>query len=337
MSILTGERPGVFIDYDRSSVIGGSASDKNTVLIAAFNSNDSLKTFYSAAGAAVDKDLIANPSVMSQANAILSGGVSALYIIPVGGTLASYTGAFNRISLLDGVSAVVCDSDSVSVHKALAEFLDNSADGQKEYLGFVSSTDIQSAKTSAETAGCMRLVMVGQGGALAAAAVCGAVMAAAISDPLYGLELPAELTLNNRLTEAEIDDLVRSGVTPLEKVGGRTYSIRTVTTKSTTDGVFDRSLLDLQVVRINDYVLSQVRTTLRRMLGKARSNAKGRLAISTQVRLVLENMVSSGLISAYDNPVITENASDSSVCTVSLGFNVARGYSRIYISAVVSV
>lgn len=337
MAWITGERPGVFVDHDGSAVVGGQGSGGSAALIAKLPSYEKVKTFYSVGGLSLDSEVAGNADVLAQAKYLLDGNFSAVHILPVSGTLVSYVVAFGLLDDLAGLNMIVCDSSDATVQQYFADHLESRAENQREYLGFCAAASTGAAKSVATTLNCMRLVMVGQGGAKAAAALAAAVSKCEMTDPLYDLDLAEGVDAGSRLSEDEISELIRSGVTPLEQVGGRVYSIRTVTTRSQIDGVFDRTLLDLQVVRIVDHVLSNVRLTLRRMLGKVRSNAQSRLAIATQTRLVMEEMVAAGLIAQYDPPVIETDSGDSTVCNVLLSFAVARGYARIVISATVSV
>lgn len=337
MAWITGERPGVFVDHDGSSVIGGQSTGGCAALVTGLSSYETIKTFYTVGELSLDGEVAGNSAVLEQAKVLLEGRFSKLHLLPARNGVASYAAAFARLDQLEGLEMIVCDSSDASILRYFADFLESRAERQLEYLGFCAAESVSAAQTLARTLNCMRLIMVGQGGASAAAALAAAVSRAEMTDPLCNLELEQGLSIGARLSESSIDDLIRNGVTPLEQLGGRVYSVRTVTTRSQTDGVFDRTLLDLQSVRIVDQVLKNVRTTLRRMLGRVRANAQSRLAISTQTRLVLEEMTAAGLIAEYDPPTIESDAKDEATCQVLLSFRIARGYTRIIISATVSV
>lgn len=333
----TVERPGVYIDYDASSVVSAD-SVKNAVAIAAnLYSADSIKTFYSKSALAADELIANNTEILNMGNAAFSGGAGAVYILPAGGTDAEdYAAALSRIAGLTGVGAVVTDSTERAVHTALADYLTEAVGKQSEMLGFGYCTDADTALSAAAALNCERMTLICQGGAMNAAALAGNVVAAEVSDPLYDIYLKGASNIGAALTEERINSLIAGGVTPLETVGGKIYSVRTVSTRTQTDGASDRSYLDLQTIRIVDYVLGSVRTTLSAMVGGARNNAKSRLAIATQTEILLQELSDGGIIGEYDSAAVSASGDDPSVCIVSLGFTVARGISKIYIAATVS-
>lgn len=333
MALITGERSGVFIDHDSSMVISGDLGGGNAVLVADFDSAVEMKIFHTVGAVSADRELPGNSEVSQAVKALLSGDISAVYLLPSRG---DFEAALEKAAELENVRYIVLASADSGAHTSFAKLLYSLADRQRECIGFSFAEGADAAVASATAANCERLMLTHSGGTLAAAALAASVSRVQMSDPLYNLPLECDATVST-LSEDELDRLIRNGVTVLESVGGKLYAIRVVTTRSHTDGVPDRSLLDLQVVRIRDHVLSNVRLILSQMLGNLRSNPQSRLAISTQVSLVMEDMVAAGLLSQYEPPEISEDENDSSVCNVLLSFTVAKGFCRIVISANISV
>lgn len=332
--IYAGERPGIYIDYDSSSVGGGNSAANSVVIAAKLISDDRVKTFFSKGMAMSDPEVAGDKKLREICAAAFGSGAKTLHILPVvGGSAEDYFAAFKRVGELSGVAAIVCDSPNTEAIGFLKEYLAESAAAGKEYIGFAYQPGTDAALSAAASLGCERICLVCQGGAPLAAAVASAVCATEISDPLYGLEISGAQGLDFSLDEDGVNALIAGGVTPLEILFGKVYSIRTVSTRASSD----RSMLDLQTVRAIDSVLGGVRGRLNQMVGSARNNARSRLAVSTQAGIVLEEMYQNGLLAGYEAPVVTASSEDPTACRVALGFTIARGICRIYISATVSV
>lgn len=333
-----GERPGVYIDYDASAVVSSAASSRSVALLCKLDSDETVKSFYSLRAALSDREVAADPDTQEVLAAAFSGGARTVFLLPAAeDTAAGFAEAMAAEESLGTASILVLCSVNEEVQMAFADFLKAGAKKGRSRIGFTYCKEVDTAKKRAAVCNCERLVITAQGGALAAAALAAAVAASSVSDPLYGLELAGAGGTLARLSETAVDAMIADGVTPLETVGGKVYSIRTVTTRTATDGVADRSFLDLQTVRIIDRVLDGVRTSLSRMIGAARNSSRSRMAIGTQAGIVLAQMRQEELLSDYDSPVIEANADDPAACDVLLAFTVARGISRIHISATVTV
>lgn len=333
-----GERPGVYIDYDASAVVSSDALSSGVTLLCKLDSSDTVKSFYSLRAALADREIAADPDLQRVLTAVFESGGRAVFLLPAAeDTEAAFTQAMEAAESVDAAAVMVLCSTNMEVQTAFSDFLNTCAEQGRSRIGFTYCMEVDTAKKRAAACNCERLVITAQGGAVLTAALAAAVASAPVSDPLYGLELGGAGAAVGRLNEAAVDAMIAGGVTPLETVGGKVYSIRTVSTRTATDGVADRSFLDLQTVRIVDRVLDGVRAALGRMLGAARNSSRSRLAVATQAGIVLSQMKQEELLADYDDPVVEADSDDPSGCTVLLAFTVARGISRIRISATVTV
>lgn len=333
-----GERPGVYIDYDASAVVSSTAASGSVTLLCELSGSDAVKSFYSLRAALADREVAAAPDLQKVLTAAFESGARAVFLLPAAeDTAAAFTAAMETAESLNAAEVLVLCSMNTEVQAAFVDFLNAGAEKGRPQIGFTYCADEGAARKRAAACNCERLVITAQGGAVNAAALAAAVAVAPVSDPLYGLELGGAARPISRLSEAAVDAMIAGGVTPLEAVGGKIYSIRTVSTRTATGGVADRSFLDLQTVRIVDRVLDGVRASLSRMLGAARNSSRSRLAIGTQTSIVLAQCRQEELLSDYDSPVVEADAEDPAACRVLLSFTVARGISRIHISATVTV
>lgn len=91
-----------------------------------------------------------------------------------------------------------------------------------------------------------------------------------------------------RLSDNEIDQLVRGGVTPIETVGGVSSPVRGITTKTSSGGAADTTWRELTTILIVDEVIPTIRSALRTRFARSKNTAQSRGAIRSQVVLELE-------------------------------------------------
>lgn len=174
----------------------------------------------------------------------------------------------------------------------------------------------------------------GPEGFAVAGAICGG------SDPalpLGGAELQGISALEKRLDESEVDALIRGGVTPVERVGGRCWVIRGVTTRTKTGQASDRTWRDLTTILVVDDVIPGVREALRARFPRAKNTAQTRGAVQSLVVEVLERKLAAEIITGYDAVEVTALADEPGICLVTFGFTVTHGMDQIWLSAEVTV
>jgi len=342
MSVTVHERPGVYSVYDAMSV--GSATGSRTVGVAAavsagtanravlLTSLEEGKTAFGAASAmaALLETLYANGA----------GGVWAVRVDTTG-TAPDYASAFAALAEIDGIAAVVCDSTDAAAQRALKESVEAASALQRERVAVMGGAENETTAqllARAQALNSERSVLVSAGGTAAAAAVA-AVLAAGDdpSVPIHGAALQGLDGVTARCSEAEIDLLVRGGVTPIEAAGGTVAPVRAVTTRTTTDGAADATWRELTTVLIADDVIPAVRSALRRRFARSKNTAQTRGAIRSQVILTLEEKRADEIIDGYDEVRVTASESDPTVCLVEFGFTVAHGLTRICLTAHITV
>ena len=154
------------------------------------------------------------------------------------------------------------------------------------------------------------------------------------------IEVYAPRTLGaagKRLSDNEIDQLVRGGVTPIETVGGVSSPVRGITTKTSSGGAADTTWRELTTILIVDEVIPTIRSALRTRFARSKNTAQSRGAIRSQVVLELEEMKSREIVDSYGEVLVSALKSDPTVCLVEFSFTVAHGLNRIYLTAHITV
>ena len=157
------------------------------------------------------------------------------------------------------------------------------------------------------------------------------------SVPINGAELTLFGAADKRLSDNEIDQLVRGGVTPIETVGGVSSPVRGITTKTSSGGAADTTWRELTTILIVDEVIPTIRSALRTRFARSKNTAQSRGAIRSQVVLELEEMKSREIVDSYGEVLVSALKSDPTVCLVEFSFTVAHGLNRIYLTAHITV
>jgi len=338
--LFDNQRPGVYSRYDITGFYGlaPGARDAAVVLSGGGAQSGVLHSFSSYAEAL---SAFGGNAPLSEALRLLfAGGAGKVHAAVAGG---DYAGAF---SLLEGVDtgALVCDCREPDDLAALREFLEKSAERQRECIAFLGIGDPEEAIAAAEVLNCERAAIccpaVDTGEAapsavFAACALAGRVLAA--PNPIYNLSGDSfELLYGAQsLPEETVQRLLRAGVCVFEETGGEVELIRALTTRASTAGAADYSLRSLNTVLIIDDVMRSIRLCLRRRLkGTGAVSASG---IRDQITVELAEKADAGIISDFAPPKVAPDKSDPAVCVVALSFSAAHLPSRIHITAHVRV
>jgi len=155
--------------------------------------------------------------------------------------------------------------------------------------------------------------------------------------PLSGREIQGIESVTPAVDDAQLDQLIAGGVTVFEMTGGRCEMVRAVTTRTISDGVPDRTFLDVNTILVVDNVLIAVRGALKARLRGQKNNAATRTAIATQAAVELEAKKAAAIIDDYDQPRVYAAAGNPTACLCEIGFTVVSGLNQIHISAHVTV
>lgn len=343
MSYIGRERPGVYSDYEASSVLWGNTTGKTVGLVA--KSSIEAGTLYTITRASDAYRIFGSDELVSKlCETILQNGAIKVAVVSAGNN--SYDTAFEKIETIDDICVVICDSENVAIHNKLKSSVINSSDNLKERIGIVSYSEYDT--TLGSNFNSERIMVIAQspvnsdGTAISScflAAAFAGILSQAVdpSASFNGKVLNSIIGLTNNLTEDMVDEYIQMGITPFETISGQTEVIRAVSSRTTTDNVSDTTFKDINTVLVIDYVISGIRATLTNLLDGAKNNSSTRSAISTQVTIELEKYKSQDIINDYDQPKVMQDQDDQSVCIVEIKFEVSRGINQIYITANVRV
>ena len=350
MSITTYYRPGVYSEYDLSGVVYGGGRG-GLVGLAAVNTAAQADSLTLVTGYEQAVRVFGSEGEMARlAGLALHNGAGGVVCVPVKDK-DSYETAFALLASREDITAVICDSTSLTVQQKLRDSVEQASGARRERVAVVSVTQGELVDTMcirADGINSERVVLVGPSavnekgegisGTCLAACVAGAL--AGERDPaipLGGAELKGISGLSHNLSNGEMEQLIFHGVTPLEQLGGRVVVVRGVTTRTSTDGVRDETWQDLCTVRVIDTVIPGIRSSLHTRFRRAKNTPRGRGAIRAQVVLELENFLKQEIITAYEGVTVTADETDPTRALVEFSFTVAHGLNQIWLSAHITV
>lgn len=261
-----------------------------------------------------------------------------------------YASAFAALSDEEDVGVMVCDSAAQSVHLLLKTAAEDASAARRERIAVIGGSEETVAQmvNRAKAVNSERVVLVGpdiasdDGGTMSAVFAAAAVAAVIAGNtdpsvPINGAELTLFGAAGKRLSDNEIDQLVRGGVTPIETVGDVSSPVRGITTKTSSGGAADTTWRELTTILIVDEVIPTIRSALRTRFARSKNTAQSRGAIRSQVVLELEEMKSREIVDSYGEVLVSALKSDPTVCLVEFSFTVAHGLNRIYLTAHITV
>lgn len=350
------ERPGVYSSYDASSVVSASAAAKTIGAAAVATKGTANKveliTSYEEGKSVFGEDASGVYGMSTLLKFLFANGAGAVKAVAVGKDESEekdYASAFAALSDEEDVGVMVCDSAAQSVHLLLKTAAEDASAARRERIAVIGGSEETVAQmvNRAKAVNSERVVLVGPDIASDDGGTMSAVFAAAVAAVIAGNTDPsvpingAELTLfgaaGKRLSDNEIDQLVRGGVTPIETVGGVSSPVRGITTKTSSGGAADTTWRELTTILIVDEVIPTIRSALRTRFARSKNTAQSRGAIRSQVVLELEEMKSREIVDSYGEVLVSALKSDPTVCLVEFSFTVAHGLNRIYLTAHITV
>ena len=329
MSITTHERPGVYSDYDASTVISTSGGGQTAGLVAVCAGGEAGTLYvinrYEEAATAFGQE----ENLTELVRLLLLNGAAQVRAVPVTDE-SGYDAAFSLLAAEENVALVLCDSTDVTVQQKLRDSVCSASEARRERIAVVCGGTEESVEDLVQRAGQLNCLL--------AAAVAGAI--AGESDaalPLSGAELKGVSQTQAQYDDSEIDTLVRGGVTPVESVAGVVSVVRGVTTRTKTGEASDATWRELTTIRIVDDVIPTIRNALRAKFQRSKNTEQTRGAIRSQVILELENKLSREIITGYENVTVQADAENPTVCLVEFSFTVAHGLNQIWLSAHITV
>lgn len=324
--------PGVYTSYELSGVryahkAAGTAGfvwqgSKNETKVSRFTSVSQIAAQYGT-----------DTTAYKLASVLFANGASCVKCVQV---IDDHDAGFDILMKESDVTVMLCDSESMAAAMNMKTRILNGGEDSKYRIGIVGcDADVGTLCASAGVINCERMVMVPD--VTAAFALAGLILSTEDpSLPYNGAELRG-VDAEFSYSDEQIITLLQSGVTPLRTVGGVCEVVRCVTTKTTTDGIYDNTWRDINTVLVTDYVIPQIRSVLKSMFTRAKNTERTRGAVRTQVVISLERMADMGIIESYGNVTAVKSDDDPSVCQVNFEFTAAGGMHSIVIAAGITV
>ena len=350
MSISYHERPGVYSDYDASSVTAVGSTERVIALIGQASATAGL---YTVTSYSAGKTTFGESSQLGKMLKLAyQNGAGTVLACPVAAdTEAAYSAAFELVLPEKLASFIVVGSSRSDVQAALRDAVEDASGQRGECIGLCGMDEptILELTGRAATLNSERMILMAPdvylpgedepaGGWAAACALAGRLTDQ--SDPalpLNGQVLSGLSGVSELYEDTEIDALVQGGVCVLEAFGGKVSVMRGITTRTTTGGVADPTFRELNTILIIDDVIPAIRTALRAKFTRAKNNAVTRNAIRSQVVIELEDRIAKGVIEEYDHLTVTASQDDPTTCIVEFEFTVVHGLNRIVLTAHIGV
>ena len=285
------ERPGVYSSYDASSVVSASAAAKTIGAAAVATKGTANKveliTSYEEGKSVFGEDASGVYGMSTLLRFLFANGAGAVKAVAVGKDESEekdYASAFAALSDEEDVGVMVCDSAAQSVHLLLKTAAEDASAARRERIAVIGGSEETVAQmvNRAKAVNSERVVLVGpdiasdDGGTMSAVFAAAAVAAVIAGNtdpsvPINGAELTLFGAAGKRLSDNEIDQLVRGGVTPIETVGGVSSPVRGITTKTSSGGAADTTWRELTTILIVDEVIPTIRSRCARALPAAKT------------------------------------------------------------------
>ena len=285
------ERPGVYSSYDASSVVSASAAAKTIGAAAVATKGTANKveliTSYEEGKSVFGEDASGVYGMSTLLKFLFANGAGAVKAVAVGKDESEekdYASAFAALSDEEDVGVMVCDSAAQSVHLLLKTAAEDASAARRERIAVIGGSEETVAQmvNRAKAVNSERVVLVGpdiasdDGGTMSAVFAAAAVAAVIAGNtdpsvPINGAELTLFGAAGKRLSDNEIDQLVRGGVTPIETVGGVSSPVRGITTKTSSGGAVDTTWRELTTILIVDEVIPTIRSALRTRFARSKT------------------------------------------------------------------
>lgn len=348
MAIIAKHRPGVYSDFKTSDILYSKKTSKSIAIVA--KSNAEINTVYNIQKLSDAQATFGNETLMTTlCKSALENGASNIYAISVGSSDENYALAFKSLENITDIHVVVCDSSDISIHKLLAESVNNASLNKKERIGIIAASEnLLEPYSWASEFNDERILLIAQNplssdGSTLPGCILATALASIISrysDPslsFNGINIEGFSKLNKNLTEEQVDEYINCGIIPFEVVAGRIEIIRAITSKTTTNGLADKTLKEINTILIIDEIIKSIREMLSYNISTAKNNVTTRSAISSQVTVKLQEFLDANIIESYEIPNVYQSEVDNTICIVEINFTVAQGINQIHISANINV
>ncbi len=329
-------RPGVYASYEvSSSMTAGAESALVGIAAAAQKGEAALITNVSQAS-----ESFGECSLTELIRSSMLNGATRVYAVPVKD--GDYGAAFSEL-ISNGADFLCCDSTDGESFADIAQSLSAAGEAGRFLIAVLEyeNAEAQLLINKAKSINAENVMLIGNAGdskgQLSAAA---AGILSARSDPslpVNGVALKGVTKLKYDFTDAEIELLLESGVTPLEMLCGEVCFVRGVSTRTTTGGAPDASYRDINTAMVINRVLPTVRDALQRCFVGRKNDAHTKAAIRSLVATELQKLKKTETIAEYGNITAEASEKDPNVCVVSFNFSVYKGLHIIELTAHVNL
>lgn len=299
--------PGVYSKIDASAAVQSSNNNAKTIaILAKANSGEDNKpyapiSFRDAENVFGEDSIIIDLMRVS----ILNGGSKFILVkVAEGVDGADYGAALDALFLEEAVQIVITDTMIEEDLEKIKQHCIDATNNRKEriaILGVPKNTSILDVKQLGEKLNTGRVyisypnVLDSNGdemdGIYNAAALAGIISSQTdVALPITNVEVKGFFGLKTKLRDTEMEDLINSGIIPLESRNGITRIVRAVSTYTKdSEGRPDKVWQELTTNTITDFVFSDLRDRLNRKFSRAKNNQRTRDAIRTEVLNALIN------------------------------------------------
>lgn len=343
MSFTASERPGVFLDYVNSCVAHPDYDNRIVGIVAGSSLTPEGIIYITKTKDAID-NFGASSTITKLCDIALKNGAYKIAAVAVAENSLNYGSAFTLLENQDNICAVMCDSENLGMQNLLEESINNASNNKNRRIGIVSRSSVLKILDWASYFNNERMVLIVQRSTdnsqnilpacYIAAAMLGLI--AKNADPTSSFNGAVLNGINNlpaNLSESDVDDYIKNGITTFECNNSKVKLIRAVTSRTKTGEELDYTFRDLNTTLIIDEIISSISETLSSFIKEAKNNKITLSAILTQTIIKLEEYMESNIIDSYEKPQVSISEDDPSVCIVKLDFSVLRELNQINISA----
>ena len=275
---------------------------------------------------------------------LLEAGLESVYAVPLttDGSIPDtslYEPAFRKLCGVKRSGVILCDSMEISVLTALSREISAASQNEKERIA-VCAVLKAAAVEAANQLNTERMVLCVQEGTIPfeepsvfyTAAAMGAMIAEAEPDRNFHGEICEGLSDVSALSEEEVEELLKNGITVFEQFQEKVQCIRCVTTRTHTAGEADRTFSSINTILMIDDIIRSVRERLAQLI-QGKTAAFSEDSIASQAAVILDEKLQQGYVTSFEPPVVYRQESDPSVCIIELEFDLAAVVSRIYLTA----
>lgn len=237
-----------------------------------------------------------------------------------------------------------------SVISKMVDHLEKLSSSKKERIGIATANGVENALKTAKNMVSERLILVGQKSRITNSSKVAPMhefsTALAIACAISQIENPPQ-NLNNlvlscmdeydAISDTAIEQCLIGGVTPIESVGDTIRCIKVLSTKTRQSQEGDSTFENISTTLTVDFVMQSIRNLLDNMLERAKNNRQTVEKISSQIIILLNELVDKEVLNSYSNPNVYFSKQDSGVCIIELKFKIACAINQICLTAKIIV